>query len=274
MCSKKSVSMGANYFGVNTLEQRYTGRTYAAQGIKNNSYLKFGQTQLDKDAFEYSSDSIGQFLNINYLTQAVKTNPEIKRILRENAMSDKLNMQDLSDILANHATQTQAIALGIVEHLPVSLKYQIDTNILKQAAYLHDIGKVLIPDEILNKPAKLTPEEQKIMHTHSELGYELLKDSNLNPKTLELIKYHHQNALKNGYPAVNENFNADINLQILSAADKFSALTEKRPYKEAMSDTKALAVIYKDVKDGKIHPFVFKALVATVQEKSANKIAA
>ena len=106
------------------------------------------------------------------------------------------------------------------------------------------------------------------MHTHSELSYELLRKTDLDTRTLNLIKYHHQNALGNGYPQASPDFKADINQQILSVADKYSALTEKRSYKDPMPAEKALAIIYKDVKDGKTHPFVFKALVAHVRTQA------
>ena len=131
---------------------------------------------------------------------------------------------------------------------------------MSDASYLHDIGKVLIPEEILNKQTKLNENETKIMHQHSELGYEILKNTNLDKTTLNLIRNHHQNAKKSGYPFVNKDFRADLNLQILTMADKYSALTEKRPYKEAFTPEQALTIIYADVKDGKLHPFVFKAL--------------
>lgn len=68
------------------------------------------------------------------------------------------------------------------------------------AAYLHDIGKVLIPVNILNKAGKLDERETEIMHKHSELGYELLKSTDIDKKTLNLIRNHHQNAKKTGYP--------------------------------------------------------------------------
>ena len=103
------------------------------------------------------------------------------------------------------------------------------------------------------------------MHTHSELSYEMLKKSGINDKTLKLIRNHHQNAKRTGYPWVNNDFNADLNLQILSTADKYSALTEKRTYKEPMGSEQALTIIYQDVKEGKLHPFVFKALVNYTQ---------
>ena len=131
----------------------------------------------------------------------------------------------------------------------------------------------LIPSEILNKPAKLDEREQKIMQTHSEVSYELLKNSGLNNKTLSLIRNHHQNAKHTGYPWVNKDFNADINLQILSIADKYSALTENRIYKAPLTPKEALTIIYQDVKEGKLHPIVFKALVNYVKTTTTEQVA-
>lgn len=74
---------------------------------------------------------------------------------------------------------------------------------------------------------------------------------------LDLVRYHHG---ANGTSYV-----PDVNVQILSLADKYSALTEKRVYKEAFSPQKALTIIYGDVKKGDVHPFIFNALVQAVQ---------
>ena len=110
------------------------------------------------------------------------------------------------------------------------------------------------------------------MHKHSELGYEMLKKTNLDKITLNLVRNHHQNAQKSGYPWVSNDFKADINLQILTAADKYSALTEERVYKKPIDKTQALTIIYQDVKEGKLHPFVFKALVNYVNNNVYSKV--
>lgn len=259
--------MCANFFGFNAVNNLGVSNLRSTQRINNNPYLNFGQAGLERDTFEYRSDSLGRYSNEAQLTQMIKTNPRIRQILREHGMQGDLNMENLRALLAGHAKDTQKIAKGITEHLPVALKYEVNEKALSDACYLHDLGKVLIPNEILNKPARLTPEEEKIMHTHSDLSYELLKNTDIDQQTLNLIHYHHQNQLKSGYPQANTDFNADINQQILSAADKFSALTERRPYKAPISQEKALAILYKDVKDGKMHPFVFKALVAHVRSQ-------
>jgi len=230
--------------------------------------MNFGQTGLERDTFEYSQNSVNRYTTEDYISRSMKSNPRIREILRQNGMSGKINMNNLRDLLGAHAKDTQNIANGIVENLPIALKYSVNKKSLEDACYLHDLGKALIPDEILNKPARLTPEEEKIMHTHSELSYELLKNSNIDNRTLNLIKYHHQNAIGSGYPAVGNDFKADIDLQVLSTADKYSALTEKRPNKEPMLTEKALGIIYQDVKDGKISPMVFKALVSYVRKEN------
>ncbi len=208
----------------------------------------------------FQTTSVNRYLSEASIKHAIATNPNIRAILKEEGVPVKLNMAELEKLTANHAKATQDIAAGIIANLPKGLRERVNVKSVKDAAILHDVGKVLIPVEILNKPGKLDEKEQKIMHRHSELGYEILKNTDIDTRTLNLVKYHHQNTSHSGYPSVKSDFFADINLQILSASDKYSALTEKRAYKEPMDADKALAIIYKDVKEGNLHPFVFKAL--------------
>ena len=76
-----------------------------------------------------------------------------------------------------------------------------------------------------------------------------------------MIKYHHQNKKGTGYPAIKNTLNGfDLNTEIVSVADKYSALTEKRAYKAPMDAEKALELIRKDVDEGRINPRVYRAL--------------
>lgn len=267
--------MCANFYGLNQVNGFGVKSLYSTQRIGQNPYINFGQNGLERDKFEYSTNSINQYTTESSLAQAIRTNPRIREILRQNGMRAELNMQNLRDILTHHATDTQTIAKGMYEHLPQAMKNTVDKKVLSDACYLHDVGKVLIPDEILNKPDRLNAEEERIMHTHSELSYELLKNSNINQQTLNLIKYHHQNPQKTGYPVADSSFEANVAQQIISTADKYSALTERRAYKEPMSEEKALGILYKDVREGKLNPMVFKSLVAYVKENAmlSDKIA-
>lgn len=226
--------------------------------VDRNRKINFGST-LNADTFE--NNSIDRFTTEPAIKRMIAANPKIKNIIKNFNPQADLNMAELKELLQHHATDTGNIAQNIIENLPFALKNRVDEKAIKDAAYLHDLGKVLIPKEVLNKPDKLDDAETKIMHTHSELSYELLKNSGIDEKTLNLIRNHHQNAKKTGYPWVGNDFRADLNLQILSAADKYSALTEARTYKESLTPKQALTIIYQDVKDEKLHPFVFRALV-------------
>ena len=73
------------------------------------------------------------------------------------------------------------------------MKKEVSLPHLQEAAMLHDYVKVLIPDNVLNKVSRLDNQEREIMNLHSELGYEILKNTDIDTRTLHLSKYHHQN---------------------------------------------------------------------------------
>ena len=89
------------------------------------------------------------------------------------------------------------------------------------------------------------------MNMHSTLGYELLKTQGINEEILDLVKYHHQNLKHSGYPAINAKDNVqDIGVQIISTADKYSALREARVYRRKLSKIESLLILYKEVLEG------------------------
>ncbi len=113
-----------------------------------------------------------------------------------------------------------------------------DVQMLKEASPMHDIGKVAIPDIILNKPARFTPEEFEQMKKHADLGYEMLKYSN-RPllKLAAIVAYqHHEKWDGTGYPNGLKGEDIDINGRITAVADVFDALGSSRVYKKAWSD--------------------------------------
>lgn len=108
-------------------------------------------------------------------------------------------------------------------------------DLLYQASPLHDLGKIGIPDSILNKPAKLDPIEWELMKTHSYIGYQMLKDS-----TKKLFKLgatialeHHERWDGSGYPDAKKGQEISIEARIVSIADVFDALMSKRCYKDS-----------------------------------------
>ena len=93
---------------------------------------------------------------------------------------------------------------------------------------------------------------------------ELLKNKGLSENCLNLIKHHHQNCVGNGYPTVENNYTHSLEAQILTVADKYSALREKRSYKNPLGKYEALEIIAKDVNNGLISQDVYTALIKAV----------
>ena len=192
----------------------------------------------------------------------IDLNPSVKKLLSDYKIKPTIDTKTLRELAGGHMNETCRVAMGIYSVLSEKLRSKIKENTIKEASILHDLGKVLIPSKILNKPAKLNKKEREIMNIHSTLGYELLKTQKIDSETLDLVKYHHQNLMHSGYPALNcDHHPSDIGVQIISTADKYSALREARVYRRKLSRIESLLILYKEVREGKILPDVYKALV-------------
>lgn len=228
--------------------------TYGVQNNRIKSRVTFRQTPV-QDTFRNNSPE--RLFNETAVRNLISQNPEVLQILAEHKIPLHLNIKELQDLKTGHCKDTQNISMAIYKHLPKVLTRDINVADLKNGAFLHDFGKVLIPPEILNKNSSLSEDEHKIMDLHTELGYQLLKNTNFNENTLQIVRMHHNN-YENSVNGTS--FVPNVSLQIVNLADKFSALMEQRSYKKAFSTDKTLAIIYKDVQDGKIHPMLYKAL--------------
>lgn len=118
-------------------------------------------------------------------------------------------------------------------------------DILELAAPMHDTGKIGIPDSVLKKPGKLTPDEWETMKTHSVLGHAILSksDAPLFHMAADVALYHHEKWDGSGYPKGLSREEIPESARIVALADVFDALTMKRPYKEAWSMEDAFAEI-------------------------------
>ena len=245
-------------------------------GKKRKVYSLKGAVQINRSSFfVYTDNSSKTFLKTgkdekqkkSIVQNMIDLNPNIKGLLKKYKIKPSIDTKTLKELTGGHMNETCNIATGVYSCLPESLKEGIRQSIIKEASMLHDLGKVLIPSRILNKPARLNIKEREIMNIHSTLGYELLKTQNLSAETLELIKYHHQNLKHSGYPELEGDiYPSDIGVQIVSISDKYSALRETRVYRRKLTRLEALLILYREVREGKIHPEVYNALVRFVQQ--------
>lgn len=140
--------------------------------------------------------------------------------------------------LYGHSLDTARYAVQIA----LVLDKNIDLIELAKAGLLHDLGKIDIPVEILNKPGKLNDYERSIMETHPKKGYDRLSELGVEEPVKDAALRHHEKLDGQGYPDKIK----DISLfaQIITVADIFSAITELRSYKPAVLAEKALEIMY------------------------------
>jgi diguanylate cyclase (GGDEF)-like protein/putative nucleotidyltransferase with HDIG domain len=141
---------------------------------------------------------------------------------------------------AEHTEKTVKIALAIGKKL--GLKSRQLRN-LRYAALLHDLGKVGIPERILRKPGKLTPEEFKEIKKHPLVGVEILRPIHELTEIIPAILYHHERFDGKGYPYGLEGNQIPVEARIVAIADSFQALTSNRPYRRAYSLSEAIKII-------------------------------
>ncbi|PLV60326.1 HD domain-containing phosphohydrolase [Thermotoga sp. KOL6] len=135
---------------------------------------------------------------------------------------------------------------------------------------LHDIGKIRVPKEILNKKGRLTPEEWEIMKKHTVWGGELLSGRKELTVAKNIALYHHENYDGTGYPFGLKNGEIPIEAQIVKLADVYDALRSKRPYKPALDHETAVRIILEG--DGKTLPSHFNPELLKILKKYSEEI--
>ena len=162
-------------------------------------------------------------------------------------------------------TATEMMLRQLIKITDVYHLTEADIALITTASSLHDIGKIYIPEEILNKPGRLTDEEFKIMKTHSELGADIIQDMHLpQEKPLvhtawEICRWHHERWDGKGYPDGLKGEEIPISAQIVSITDVYDALTSERCYKKAFDHDTAIKMIL-DGQCGQFNPILLKCL--------------
>ena len=189
-------------------------------------------------------------LGISYFTYK----SSMDRIEDANRHVDQLNTLYLStietlamaidakdQITHGHIRRVQTLAVALAKEVGVNDALQI--RAIEAAALLHDMGKLAVPEYILNKPGPLTPAEFERMKLHASVGADILSSIDFPYPVVPIVRHHHESWDGSGYPTGLKGTDIPIGARILSVVDCFDALTSDRPYRPRLTDQDALQVI-------------------------------
>ena len=140
-----------------------------------------------------------------------------------------------------HIRRVQLYASGLAR--AVGLQNEPELRAVEAAALLHDMGKLAIPEYILNKPGKLTPAEFEKMKRHASIGADILSSIDFPYPVVPIVRHHHENWDGNGYPDGLKGEDIPLGARVLSVVDCFDALTSDRPYRPRLPDEEAIRIL-------------------------------
>jgi response regulator RpfG family c-di-GMP phosphodiesterase len=238
----------------------------------NHSFLQFVKHKVSKvekiDKSKIPNDEIGDIIkdiadNINYVEEILKEELNQREIIFTMGMMGEKRSKETGNHVKRVAEYSYLLAklYGLSEE---------EAQLIKEASPLHDLGKVAIPDSILNKPGKLTPEEFEIMKNHAQFGYDILKSSNTPIiKAAAIIAHqHHEKYNGKGYPQGLKGDEIHIYGAIVAIADVFDALGSNRVYKKAWDDERIINLFIEETGEH-FHPVLANLFLANFEKFTA-----
>jgi putative nucleotidyltransferase with HDIG domain len=146
------------------------------------------------------------------------------------ALGDALDLKDSET--EGHSKRVTAYTIALARAMGIS---PAEIKVIARGAFLHDIGKMAIPDDILRKPAALTPQEQGIMREHCTRGFNILRKIPFLSEAAEIVFAHQEHYDGSGYPSELKGGEIPIGARIFAVADTLDAITSDRPYRRANS---------------------------------------
>jgi putative nucleotidyltransferase with HDIG domain len=155
------------------------------------------------------------------------------------ALAQAVDTKD--QVTHEHVRRVQTQSIRLARALGVSDNLVLEA--IKAAALLHDVGKIGIPEHILNKPGRLSPSEFEVMKQHAPMGAEILSVIDFPYPVVPIVRHHHENWNGTGYPDGISGEEIPIGARILQIVDCFDALTSDRPYRRQLPTSEALQII-------------------------------
>jgi putative nucleotidyltransferase with HDIG domain len=166
-------------------------------------------------------------------------------------------------ITHGHIRRVQVFAVELAKRLGVSEERQLKA--IATAALLHDMGKLAIPEHILNKPGGLTSAEFEKMKRHADIGADLLSSVRFPYPVVPIVRHHHENWDGSGYPSGIAGTDIPLGARILSVVDCFDALTSDRPYRPRLATEDAFAIL-RERRSRMYDPIVVDAFIRSYSE--------
>jgi putative nucleotidyltransferase with HDIG domain len=173
---------------------------------------------------------------IGGLLAAYEHEERLQRLYRETLASLSNALEAKDAITSQHTEEVVRLAVAVAAELDLELGV---VQSVELGAVLHDIGKVRVPEAILNKPGALTEEEWVVMRTHPEVGEQILRPIQSLQSILPIVRHHHERWDGSGYPDDLAGSAIPLGARIVAVCDAYRAMTENRPYRSALPEAQA-----------------------------------
>jgi len=222
----------------------------AVKAINQGEIFRFIIKPWDND---YLLNAIQDSLMHNRLVSTLKQG-------EESVYLTMARMVELKDPYTHgHCQRVAEISLLLAEKLGLNSAIMDD---IRWGGWLHDCGKVGVPEKILNFPGKLSPEEFEIIKKHSEWGASVVSQAGFSRTVVNIVLYHHEHFSGTGYPFGLSGKQIPIEARIAAVADVYDALSTDRPYRPAFTTDKLLAVL-NDMRGSVLDPDLLDLLIAS-----------
>jgi putative two-component system response regulator len=230
-------------------------------------------------AWDYGADDfLAKPFHLIEVTTRCRSLLRVKRLVEERDSAEAVvfalarAVEAKSPYTHGHSGRVTDLALALAEALGLPPR---DREVLRKGALLHDIGKISIPDAVLNKPGKLTADEYRLAQEHAAAGAHIVEPLRTVHDAIPLIRHHHERRDGRGYPDGLAGDEIPHLVRVLAVADVFDSLSHDRPYRPALPHALCLSVLRENALGGGLDPelvAVFADAVAPTPEAAARAL--
>lgn len=244
-----------------------TSETMIAPLIWNNKtfgYISIDITDNNEHFTEQDKEMLRYITMICSAFYAIKQYSEKELLLLNRIIQVIVKALEYYDVATvGHSARVTEYAIKIAERLNLSIETM---RRIYWAGYIHDIGKIFVRQDILNKPARLTDAEYELVKLHPVKGEELISDIEELKEIAKIIRYHHERWDGKGYPEGLSGEEIPLESRILAVADSFEAMTSERPYKRALTVREAIEEL-KRCSGTQFDPKIVDVMVSILEEE-------